>query len=523
MDRNFYILCFLWYDYIANLPQLKNERMGHMWILNIRSPEGEPRQHVIQAGNNNIGRMSGNDIVILDPSASRHHAKIVYDDVANTLVLHDLGSTNGTFVNRERLQAPRTLHPNDIIRIGHHTLELIFWEEGVPPQKNVQSFNTQHLTRDLILESLDRHAVLLAEVATRLNTVMDVNTALSEVANLMKASMGADRCEVILASQFNQLSQLGFATSIAQQAIEQRSAVVVQDAQSNPSLGKSAYLLRIHAAMCVPVVSGSEILALIYVFKNRAYARPFDQRDLQLAIAISHQAALTIQRMQLLDRIRKEEVVSRLLGRFLPPSQADNLLKEYLETGELPPLAEHNLTILAADICDSTGLAERLGAKRFSNLLSRYYEEMTKVIYAYNGMLNKYLGDGLMAIFGLPYQPPDPEERAILAGREMLNRLEILSQEFGQELSIGIGINSGPTVAGYMGTDQYLEFTVIGFPVNIAWSLEPLARPNRILIGHPTYQAVANKFRLRPIGEIKVKKGTDVLAYEVLPEAVPAN
>lgn len=494
-----------------------------MWILNIRSPEGEPRQHVLQPGNNNIGRMSGNDIVVLDPSASRHHAKIVYDDQANTLTLHDLGSTNGTFVNRERLTTPRPLQTSDVVRIGHHMLELSFWEEGAAPQKNVQAFNTQHLTRDLILESLDRHAVLLAEVSSRLNTVMDVNTALGEVSSLMKASMGADRCEVILAEQFSQLSQLGFATSIAQQALEQRSAVVVQDAQSNPSLGKSAYLLRIHAAMCVPVLSGNDILALIYVFKNRAYARPFDQRDLQLAIAISHQAALTIQRTQLLERIRREELVSRLLQRFLPPQEADHVLKEYLETSELPPLAEHKLTILAADICDSTGLAERLGAKRFSDLLSRYYERMTQVVYAHHGMLNKYLGDGLMAIFGLPYQPAEPEERAVLTALDMLQQLDELQQEFGESINIGIGINTGPTVAGYMGTADYVEFTVIGFPVNIAWSLEPLARPNRIWIGHPTYQAIADRFNLQPVGQVKVKKGTDILAYEVLPQAVPTE
>jgi GAF domain-containing protein len=90
----------------------------------------------------------------------------------------------------------------------------------------------------------------------------------------MKSTMGADRCEVLLYSQFDQLQELGFARSIAQQAIQQRSAVIVQDAQTDPSVGRSAVLLNIHAALCVPVMAGDEILGLIYVFKNRPRSAP---------------------------------------------------------------------------------------------------------------------------------------------------------------------------------------------------------------------------------------------------------
>lgn len=489
-----------------------------MWILNIRSPEGEPRQYVIQVGNNAFGRMPGNDVVVLDQSASRHHANIVCDESAKTLIIHDLGSTNGTFVNRERLTTPRILQPNDVIRIGNHLMELGFWEEGEDIPKNIQTSDTKQLTRDLILESLDRHAVLLAEVAQRLNSIFDLDEALQEVTRLMKASMGADRCEMIMADQFDQLHQLGFATTIAQQAIEQKVAVVVQDAQSNPTIGKSAYLLKIHAALCVPVVSKDEILALLYVFKNRAHAKPFDQRDLQLAVAISHQAALTIQRMQLMDKIQHEQLISTLLQRFLSPQEANYLLKDYLESGELPGLEEHMVTIVSADICDSTGLAERLGSKRFAKTLSLYHEVMTQIIFKHHGMLNKYLGDGLMAVFGLPYQPGNPEERAVHAALDMLAALQLIKNELGTDIKIGIGINTGHAVAGYIGTKEYAEFCVLGYPVNIAWVLESAARPNRIFIGHPTYQAVAGKFNLAPIGQIEGKGAIGpIQGYEVLP------
>lgn len=485
-----------------------------MWTLTIRSPNGEPRQYHLHTGNNTIGRMSGNDIVILDPSASRFHAKIVLEENENAITLFDLGSTNGTYVNRDRITAPKHLDKSDIIRIGQHTIDLSP-DEDLSEEQSKELKNTQMLTRELLIESLDQHAVLLTEVASRLNTVTDLDTALSEVSNLMKVSMGADRSEVILIENLSKLSELGFATSIARQALEQRSAVIVHDASR--AYGKSASLLNIHAAMCVPVMSGDETLALIYVFKNRPQSRPFNHRDLQLAIAIGHQAALTIQRMHLMERVKREELVSRLLQRFLPPKEAEFVLQEYLQFGQLPSLSEHNLTILAADICDSTKMAERLGSRRFSQLLNRYYAAMTEVVFDNNGMLNKFLGDGLMAVFGMPQQSPEPEKRAVTTAIEMIEKLEQLNQAFGETIEVGIGINSGPAVAGYMGTQEYIEFTVLGYPVNVAWGLESIARPNRILIGHPTYQAVSQYFNIEPIGIVELKKQSDPInAYEVL-------
>jgi adenylate cyclase len=402
-------------------------------------------------------------------------------------------------------------------------MELSFIEQQQPTHPLVKPQGTQQLTRDLILESLDQHAVLLTEVATRLNTMLNLNTALQEVSHMMKVAMGADRCEVILADQFDKLSQLGFATSIAKQALEQRSAVIVQDAQSNPSLGKSASLLRIHAALCVPVMSGDQILGLIYVFKNRPQARPFGQRDLQLAIAIGHQAALTIQRVQLMERVKKEELVTKLLQRFLSPQEIKYVMKEYLETGQLPPLSECELTVLAIDISNSTKIAERLGAPEFSKLLSRYYQDMASAIFKFNGMLNKYIGDGLMAVFGLPQQPPNPEDRSIRAALEILNKLTKINSELNEQINIGIGINTGRAMAGYLGSLEYIEFTVIGHPVNIAWGLESKARPNRILVGQSTFQAVNGNYEINPLGPLEIKDYWEpVEAYEVkFPQFTP--
>jgi diguanylate cyclase (GGDEF)-like protein len=278
-----------------------------MWVLTIRSPSSEPREYVLKAGKNIVGRKPDNDIVIADESASRVHAEIHCH--ADLVVAVDLGSTNGTFVNRERLTQPHVLRPEDQIRIGQHVATIALRDDNTASELVAALSGTQPLTRDLLLESVDQHAVLLYEVSSRLNTILDLEVALHEVSKLMRVSMGAEKSEVILAERFGQLAELGFPTSIAHQAIEQRSVVVLADipAQAAQTFGKSALLLGIRSVLCVPVMIGEEIAALIYVYKTDPASRPFDQHDVQLAVAISHQAALTIQRTRLLEKARALE------------------------------------------------------------------------------------------------------------------------------------------------------------------------------------------------------------------------
>ena len=491
-----------------------------MWIVTIRSPLGEPAEYVLKPGKSTLGRKTDNDVPIPDESASRVHAELIYDQKANTVVVRDLSSTNGTFVNRERITQPRTLTPDDQIRIGQHIITLTKQDTAPKPGGQDSLSGTQPLTRDLLLESLDQHAVLLYEVAGRLNTIIDLETALREVSNLLRVALGADKCEVILSEKFGQLQELGFPTTIARLALDQRSAVVIPDlsaTQQDSGLGKSALLLRIRSVMCTPILSGEEIAGLIYVYKTRPLARPFDQRDLQLAVAISHQAALTIQRTRLLKRIRQEQRIRGLLQRFFAAPDAEVFLQDYLQTGRLPELSEQTLTVLFTDICDSTGLAERLGAWRFSKILSRYYQDMTGAVFEQGGLVNKYLGDGLMAVFGVTRNKPDPEERAVHAALEMLRRLEALSEVEGEKIEVGIGVNTGPTIAGYLGSEDRVEYTVLGDAVNVAQRLQEQARPNRVFIGAATRAAINGNFNFRAVGNVELRGRTQPIeTFEVL-------
>jgi diguanylate cyclase (GGDEF)-like protein len=299
-----------------------------MWILTIFPPLGEPVEYHLKPGKTVIGRNPDNDIVLTDISASRVHAELLYDEKEDLITIRDLGSTNGTWVNRHRLDDPGPLGAGDQIRIGGLVASIYQRNQEFPVLPD-----TQPLTRDLLLESVDQHAILLHEMAQRLNTVSDLETALAEVSELMRTALRAAKCEVILAERFAQLPELGFPTYLANQAIEQRSIVSVADVPSQaPS--QSARLLRLRSALCMPLMRGNDVIALLYVYKTDPEAKPFDQHDVLLAVAIGHQAALTIERMRLLNLSLRDPLTNLFNRRYLEEAlEREGQLAERRSTG----------------------------------------------------------------------------------------------------------------------------------------------------------------------------------------------
>jgi adenylate cyclase len=485
--------------------------MKSQWLLTVRVSGEEPFDYTLKPGENTIGREVTNDIVINEDSASRGHAVIEFDPEKNLVSISDSGSTNGTFVNRRLLQEITVLWDGDEIRIGSSQLKLV--EPRV--RKGTRALSGSHLySRDQVLEALDHHAVLLYDISERLNTMIDLDEALVEVANLMERSMGADECIVVLQDQFQNLNEMNFPQTIADNAVATRSAIVLPDPTQIP--GASAQLIGVRSAMCIPIISGEEVIGLIYMYKTDYEVRPFDENDLRVAIAISHQAALTIQRMQLLQRVRKEQNVLQVLQRFVSPQEAEFLMDDYEESADLPGLSEKFVSVLFADITESSRLAEELGATQFGALLNEYYRILTKLIFEHNGVV-RYLGDGVMAVFGVVGDQANIELNAVKTGLEILSSIVYDLAGFEVEVQVGIGITSGDAVVGYVGTDQRVELSVLGDSVNVAHILQSYARPNRLIVDELTAEALDGKYLARKLPPIKAKgRQTSVQAFEIV-------
>ncbi|HEX8705172.1 MAG TPA: adenylate/guanylate cyclase domain-containing protein [Myxococcaceae bacterium] len=196
------------------------------------------------------------------------------------------------------------------------------------------------------------------------------------------------------------------------------------------------------------------------------------------------------------------------LSRFLPRQVVDRVLKQGDES--LVPV-QREVTILFSDIRDFTALSETLPPQAVLTLLDDYFGHMTQIVMAREGMVNKFLGDGMMACWGVPDHTEDHAEQAMRAALDMRAKLEELNawrEQHGQpRLRIGIGLHTGVVAAGMLGGAQQHEYTVIGDPVNVAARVEGLTKTLGvdILVSESTWKRGGAKFQAERMGEELLK------------------
>jgi adenylate cyclase len=179
------------------------------------------------------------------------------------------------------------------------------------------------------------------------------------------------------------------------------------------------------------------------------------------------------------------------------------------------------VTVLFADLTGFTSLAERLDPEDVRAFQHDLFKELAEVIERYEGFVEKYVGDAVMAVFGAPIAHPDHALRAVRTALAMREGIELLSRRRirrgGEPLTVGIGISTGETVAGTVGTDDRMEYTVVGDSVNVAARLESTAKPMQILISARTWRDVKDAVKARPLGVVRVRgKEEEIEVYEVL-------
>ena len=534
-----------------------------MYRLNYQDGEA-PQTYTFTAGEVVIGRSPDCQIVLKDFGISRTHARISVSE--DGVRITDLKSKNGTQINGTPVvEAP--LKDGDKILLGKFLLVFskalegkVVLDEAKPLSEEAGTIirSVGELSRLLApseapvaaavdlkklpdvteIQNSNRILKVLTKVAETLIAVRPVEEVLQQVMEIVFDHVPADRGFLMLADEVDGKlvpmvvkhrnpggsgeGKITVSKTITDRVMKDRVSILTSDAMVDPRFGAgdSIRFHGIRSAMCAPLWNKDQVIGIVHV-DSPMLTNCFTLNDLDLLTALANYAAVAVERARLNQKILAEEKKRERLGRFLSPQVTSRILATSDSQGAALGVPEvKEVSILFADIVGFTTMSEKMSPSQVALVLNDYLSRMTDVIFKYEGTLDKYIGDAIMAVFGAPLDMPDHAFRAIKVALEMQERLAEFNADHkeGPHLRIRIGINSGKAVAGEIGSVNKKEYTVLGDTVNTASRLESsVAKPGMLVIGENTHRMVAGQFECRSLGSFTLKgKEREVSVFEVV-------
>lgn len=386
---------------------------------------------------------------------------------------------------------------------------------------------------------------LLYEMSRSLGTVFDLKEIFDRATDLIFRGSPADRVVALLADETLDGKILDYSLvpvsvrtrdgqsdaaadsftisrTITQKVMREKVALLSQDAKTDEQfLGAESIVSQgVRSTICAPLITESNVHGVIYADRLDPFAA-FTSDHLELISAVAAQTAVTVETVKAHKRLAREEVARANYSRFMP----EYVVKQLLQSPDSFRLGGVNqtVTVLFADIRGFTAISEREKPEKVVNLLNKYFSVMSDIIFSHGGTLDKYIGDGLMAIFGAPTVGEEDALNAVKAAVTMQKQVAKLNEELRAEgyegISIGIGLHTGEATIGYIGSDKRSEYTAIGDTVNLASRLESNAGGGQILMSEATAAASGNlipvnqrepltvKNRVQPVTVLEVRWG----------------
>ena len=297
-------------------------------------------------------------------------------------------------------------------------------------------------------------------------------------------------------------------STILNHVITERASVLTHDASMDfaSSKGKSMILNRISSAIVVPLLHEKDVLGALWL-DSESLAQ-FQQKDLELVTAVGNQAAMFIENNLLAKKIEQEIVNRERFSRLLSPNVAEQVLSGKLEVKK-GGVHVPECTVFNSDIRGFTRMSEGATAGVINELLNEYFELMVETIFKYEGTLDKFMGDGIMAFWGAPVTQPDDAVRSVqcaLDQMEVLGRFNRKRVEGGHPpLAVGMGLHTGPLVAGYVGSSKAMSYTVIGDTANTSARLCGIALAGQVIVSEYTLARLGPRFEIEELPPAHLK------------------
>lgn len=516
--------------------------------LLISAPDGKRGILEINKPVITVGRGNANDLVLNDPSVSRFHA-VVKQSAEGAVVIADRGSTNGVMVNGARIASEVELKKGDRARIGAYELVFESVDDAALRIRRAEipsaienvlrgGLASQHLkvpetgavpeTRASV-EKLERENFLLRmlyDAGKALHAKLSIDDIAAEVMGLAFRVEAVERGFIMLLDDKGDVTrqtevryrvapskeqpEIILSRSVLERMKTEMQPILITDLSADERFRSSESMMisGLRSAICVPLIAQGRLAGVLYV-DNLNQTAAFTQDELDVLTVVAAQAAAAIDSAKTHAQLAEHAMQRSAMERFLSPEVVEMIAANPQEV-KLGGVSQ-KVTILFADIRNFTSLSETLPPEKIVEILNEYFTRVTDVIFDYGGTLDKYLGDGVMAIFGAPLSKGNDAASAVrsaIAIQRLVGEMNRDASARGwPRLGVGIGVNTGMVTAGNIGSPRRIDYTVIGDPVNVAARLMANAGAGQTLISEDTARDLGadSAFTLYRLAPLQVK------------------
>jgi adenylate cyclase len=506
--------------------------------LELTVPDEAPRV-LFPRASLRVGRLSSNDLVLNDRMVSGAHLVFTPEPGAARWQVRDLGSRNGTTINGSKVER-QTLRDGDVVALGHARILVRYVTMAEPSIadvmlvdggfERVRSSLLGHEPRgfpeaDAIADEQslrrDYDKLRLAhELSLQLGNERDPDRVLAQLisfcfrvlpvehgAALMRKELGAG-LEVRVARSRIPDDSFALSRSLAERVLNSGEGLLLADAQQagiEPSV--SIHDGRIRSVIAVPLLARQGSQGVLFL-ANCTRPDAFEEKDLHLVVGMAAQAALALERAELLKQVEAETERRVYLSRFLSPALVQEVQSDKVDLQQQGQL--QRVAVMFADLRGFSHASEALGPEGTVELLNEHFEHMVDEVFRFGGVLDKFVGDALMALWGAPVQRDDDALRALRCALSMQRRIAKLGERrVARGLPaqrVGIGVHVGEAVVGSMGAPVRMDFTAIGPCVNLANRLCGLAGPGEVISSLETITPLSDQLDFE-FGEVVEVKG----------------
>lgn len=296
---------------------------------------------------------------------------------------------------------------------------------------------------------------------------------------------------------------------IAGKVFESKQPLVLNKA--NQHLGPYLKLMKrreIVAAISFPMFSKGKVLGVLNVSDTKENVQ-FKDADIEMLSVIVGQAMMALENIRSIKEKEENSRIRALLEQYVSPEVSNLLVKknqDLMNIGRVQPL-----TVLFADIRNFTLLVQKLDPAHLRLFLNSFFDMFADIVFSYQGMLDKFMGDAALVIFGAPVNIDNPNVSAVNAARNILTEFEKIRLHWEEEnkifgkIGLGIGVSRGPMFIGNVGSSSRLDYTVIGTDVNIAQRLASMTESGQILMTDRVYHSLQDNFPVRIEGSMLLR------------------